>query len=105
VGYRVAYQRGFGWRALSLAIGAVLPLASNIPPARADADAVDGVVVVCPDLAEATSAELEARARATLLTSELSATVAISCVGEGVVMVQVDAGGDSVTLKFQHFLA
>jgi len=101
VGYRVAYQRGIGWRALSSAIGAILPLASNIPSARADADAVDGVVVVCPDLAEATAAELEARARATLLTSDLPANVAISCVGEGVVVVQVDAGGDSVSLKLR----
>ena len=57
--------------------------------------------MVCPNLAEATAAELEARARATLLTSDLSATVAISCVGEGVVVVQVDAGGDSVTLKLR----
>lgn len=97
----MANQRGIGWRALSWAIGAILPLASNIPSARADADAVDGVVVVCPDLPEATAAELEARARATLLTSDLSATVAISCVGEGVVVVQVDAGGDSVTLKLR----
>jgi hypothetical protein len=101
VGYRVAYQRGFGWRALSSAVGALLPLVLNIPPVRADADAIDGVVVACPNLAEATAAELEARARATLLTSDLSATVAISCVGEGVVVVQVDAGGDSVTLKLQ----
>jgi hypothetical protein len=98
VGYRVAYQPGFGWRALSWAIGALLPPAFNIPPARADA--IDGVAVVCPDLPEAASAELEARARATLLTSDQSATVAISCVGETVV-VQVDAGGDSVTLKLR----
>jgi hypothetical protein len=104
VGYRVGYQRGFGWRALSWAIGVPLPLALNIPPARAD-DAVDGVVVVCPDLPEARTAELEARARATLLTSELSATVAISCVGEGTVVVQVDAGGDSVTLKLRVLAA
>lgn len=75
-----------------------LSLALNIPPARADADANDGVVVACPDLPEAITAELEARARATLLTTDLSASVAISCVGEGVV-VQVNAGGDSVTLK------
>jgi hypothetical protein len=100
VGYRVGYQRGFGWRALSLALGVVLPLALNIPPARADADAIDGVVVVCPDLPEARTAELEARARATLLTSDLSATVAISCVGERVV-VEVDAGDDSVTLNLR----
>ena len=97
VGYRVAYQRGF-WRALSWAVGAVVPLVLNIPSARA---AADGVVVVCPGLAEAPAAELEARARATLLTSELSATVAISCVGEGAVVVQVEAGGDSVTLKLR----
>jgi hypothetical protein len=100
VGYRVAYQRGFGWRALSLAIGIPLPLALNIPLARADVSANDGVVVACPDLAEARTAELEARARATLLTTDLSATVAISCVGDGVV-VQVDAGGESVTLKLR----
>jgi hypothetical protein len=100
VGYRVAYQRGFGWWALSLAIGIPLPLALNIPSARADADVIDGVVVVCPDLPEARTAELEARARATLLTSDLSATVAISCVGEAVV-VQVSAGDDSVTLKLR----
>jgi hypothetical protein len=100
VGYRVAHQRGFGWRALALAIGVPLPLALNIPPARADADATDGVVVACPDLPEARTAELEARVRATLLTSDLSATVAISCVGEGVV-VQVEAGDDSVTLKLR----
>jgi hypothetical protein len=100
VGYRVGYQRGFGWRALSPALGVLLPLALNIPPALADADAIDGVAVVCPDLPEARTAELEARARATLLTSDLSATVAISCVGE-VVVVQVDAGDDSVTLKLR----
>ena len=100
VGYRVTYQRGFGWRALSLAIGAPLPLALNISPARADTDAIDGVEVACPDLPEAPAAELEARARATLLTSDLSATVAISCDGERVV-VQVNAGDDSVTLKLR----
>jgi hypothetical protein len=105
VGYRVAYQRGIGWRALSLAIGAILPLASNIPPARASTNAADGVVVVCPRLDEAPAAELEARARATLLTSDLSATVAISCLGEGVVVVQVDAGGESVTLKLRVLTA
>jgi hypothetical protein len=88
-----------------LAFGAILPLASNIPPARAYANAADGVVVVCPRLAEAPAAELEARARATLLTSELSATVAISCLGEGVVVVQVDAGGESVTLKLRVLAA
>jgi hypothetical protein len=104
VGYRVGYQRGFGWRALSSALGVALPLALNIPPARADVDAIDGVVVACPDLPEARTAELEARARATLLTSELSATVAISCVGEQVV-VQVDAGDDSVTLKLRVLAA
>jgi hypothetical protein len=104
VGYRVGYQRGFGWRALSLSIGVPLPLALNIPPARADAGAIDGVVVVCPDLPEARTAELEARARATLLTSDLSATVAISCIGEQVV-VQVDASDDSVTLKLRVLAA
>ena len=83
----------------------MLPLVLNILPARADAEGADGVVVVCPDLAEATSAELEARARATLLTSDLSATVAISCVGEGVVVVQAEAGGDSVTLKLKVIAA
>jgi hypothetical protein len=88
-----------------LAIGAILPLASNIPPARAYANAADGVVVVCPRLAEAPAAELEARARATLLTSDLSATVAISCHGDGVVVVQVDAGGESVTLKLRVLTA
>ena len=105
MGYRVAYQRGIGWRALSSAIGAILPLALNIPPARAGADPVDGVALVCPNLAEATSAELEARARATLLTSDLSATVAISCINEGVVVVQVDAGGDSVSLRLRVLAA
>lgn len=100
MGYRVAYQRGIGWRALSLAIGIPLPLALNIPLARADVSATDGVVVACPELPEARTAELEARARATLLTTELPATVAISCVGDGVV-VQVDAGGESVTLKLR----
>jgi hypothetical protein len=101
VGYRLAYQRGSGWRALSLPIAAILPLVLNIPPALADADAVNGVAVVCPNLAEATAAELEARARATLLTSDRAATVAISCVTDGVVVVQVDAGGDSVSLKLR----
>jgi hypothetical protein len=100
VGYRVAYQRGFGWRALSLAVAGFLPFALNIPAARADANAIDSVVVACPDLPEATAAELEARARATLLTSDLPATVAISCVGEAVV-VQVSAGDESVTLKLR----
>jgi hypothetical protein len=57
-------------------------------------------VVTCPDLPEATAAELEARARATLLTTDLPATVAISCAGERVV-VQADAAGDSVTLKLR----
>jgi hypothetical protein len=83
-----------------LAIGALLPLALNISPARADANGIEGVVVACPDLPEATAAELEARARATLLTSDLSATVSISCVGEAVV-VQVNAGDDGVTLKLR----
>lgn len=83
-----------------MAMGALLPLAFNISPARADADATEGVVVACPDLPEATAAELEARSRATLLTSDLSATVAISCVGEAVA-VQVNAGDDSVTLKLR----
>lgn len=81
-------------------MGAAMPLASNIPLVRA-ASAGGDVVVACPDLAEATSAELEARARATLLTSDLAATVAISCVGEGAVVVQVAAGGDSVTLQLR----
>jgi hypothetical protein len=83
-----------------LAIGVSLPLAFNIPLARADADAAGEVVVVCPDLPEARAAELEARARATLLTSDLSATVTISCVGERVA-VQVDVGDDSVTLTLR----
>jgi hypothetical protein len=97
VGDRAVYQRGSGWRAISAGWGLLLPLALNIPSAQADAGA-NGVQVVCPDLPEARTAELEARARATLLTSDLSANAAISCVGEAVV-VQVDAGGDSVTLK------
>lgn len=80
------------------AIGLVLPLLSNIPSARAEASTPDGVAVLCPNLPEAMTAELEARARATLLTSDISATAIISCSSEGVV-VQVDAGGDSVTLK------
>jgi hypothetical protein len=100
VGYRVGQQRGFGWRAISWAFGTLLSVALNIPPARAVADATDPVVVVCPDLPQAKAAELEARARATLLTSDLSATVAISCAGEQVV-VQVDAGDGSVTLKLR----
>jgi hypothetical protein len=100
VGYRVVQQRGFGWRAISWAFGTLLSAALNIPPARAAADATDPVVVACPDLPRAKAAELEARARATLLTSDLSATVAISCAGEQVV-VQVDAGDDSVTLKLR----
>lgn len=100
MGYRVGYQRGFGWRAISWALAAALPLASNIPLARADAAATDGVVVACPDLPQERTAELEARARATLLTSDLSATVTITCLGERVA-VQVDAGDDSVTLKLR----
>ena len=55
------------------------------------------MAVICPDLPEAIAAELEARARATLLTSDLSVSVTISCAGEAVA-VQVDAGDDSVTL-------
>jgi hypothetical protein len=100
VGYRVGQQRGFGWRAISWAFGTLLSAALNIPPARAVADATDPVVVACPDLPQAKAAELEARARATLLTSDLSATVAISCAGEQVV-VQVDAGDDGVSLKLR----
>jgi hypothetical protein len=100
VGYRVGHQRGFGWRAISWAPGTLLSLALNIPPARAAADGIDPVVVACPGLPQAKAAELEARARATLLTSDLSATVAISCVDEGVV-VQVHADDDSVTLKLR----
>jgi hypothetical protein len=97
VGDRVAYRRGFGWRALSSALGAALLCTSNIPAARASDD---GAVVNCPDLSEATTAELEARARATLLTSELPATAAISCVGE-TIQVRVDAGVESVTLSLR----
>ncbi len=104
MGHRVVYRRGFGWRALSLAVGLPLPLAFNIPSARADASAVNQVVVTCPGLPEAAAAELEARARATLLTSDLSATVAISCVGERVEL-QVDTGADSVTLKLRVLTA
>ena len=104
VGYRVGRQRGFGWRAISWALGTLLSLALNIPPARAIAEGSDPVVVACPGLPQAKTAELEARARATLLTSDLSATVAISCVGERVV-VQVDAGDDSVTLKLRVLAA
>jgi hypothetical protein len=69
VGDRAVYQRGSGWRAISAGWGLLLPLALNIPSARADAGA-NGVQVICPDLPEARTAELEARARATLLTSD-----------------------------------
>ncbi|MDF3068320.1 MAG: hypothetical protein K0R38_3921 [Polyangiaceae bacterium] len=100
MGYRVGYRRGFGCWAISCALGAPLPLASNIPFARADAAATDGVVLACPDLLPEKTAELEARARATLLTSDLSATVTITCMAERVA-VQVDAGDDSVTLKLR----
>lgn len=97
VRYRFAYQRGSGPRVILWAIGALLSLAWNIPAARA---AGDGVVVDCPDLPEAPAAELEARARATLLTSDLPATAAISCAGEDVV-IHVQAGDDGVTLKLR----
>jgi hypothetical protein len=100
VGYRFAYQRGFGQQVISAASTASLWLASNIPSARASGDGVDDVVVVCPELPEARTAELEARARASLLTSELSATAAISCASDGVV-IRVVAGDDSVTLKLR----
>jgi hypothetical protein len=83
-----------------LAVAASVPFAFNIPSARADTSASNEVVVQCPGLAEAAAAELEARARATLLTSDLSATAVISCVGERV-EVQVDTGADSVTLKLR----
>ncbi|MES1186018.1 MAG: hypothetical protein ABUL60_19545, partial [Myxococcales bacterium] len=97
VGYRFGFRRGSGQRVISLAGAAQLCLGLNIPSARA---ASDGVVVTCPELPEARAAELEARARATVLTSELSATVAISCSGDGVV-VRVEAGDDGVTLKLR----
>jgi len=57
-------------------------------------------VVDCADLPEALAAELEARARATLLTSDLPATATISCTGENVV-IHVQAGDDGVTLKLR----
>jgi len=95
VGYRFRFRRGFGQRVTSLAGALLLWPALNIPSARA---ADEGVSVMCPELAEARTAELEARARATLLTSELAATAAISCSGDTVV-IRVEAGDESVTLK------
>jgi len=95
VGYRFGFRRGFGQRVIPLGAAALLWPALNIPSARA-ADA--GVTVACPELPEARAAELEARARATLLTSELAATVAISCSGDAV-MIRVEVGDESVTLK------
>jgi hypothetical protein len=99
VGYRFGFRRrrGFGQRVISLAWAPLLWLASNIPPARA---AGDGAIVACPELPEERTAELEARARATLLTSELSATAAISCSGDTVV-IRVEAGDDTVSLKLR----
>jgi len=95
VGYRFGFRRGFGQRVFSLALlSAVWPVL-NIPSALA---ADGGVTVACPELPEARAAELEARARATLLTSELGATVAISCSSD-VVVIRVEAGDESVTLK------
>lgn len=58
------------------------------------------MVVACPDLPDGRAAELEARARATLLTSDLSATATISCAGDGV-KVRVVAGDDSATLELR----
>ena len=97
MGYRFGFRRGFGQRVISLAGASVLWLALNIPSARA---ADEGVVVACPELPEARTAELEARARATLLTSELAATAAISCSGDTVV-IRVEAGDDTVSLKLR----
>ena len=95
--YRFAYQRGSGQRVIRWATGALLSLVWNIPSVQA---AGEGPVVDCPDLPEALTAELEARARATLLTSDLPATAAISCAGEDVV-IHVQAGDDGVTLKLR----
>lgn len=95
MGYRFGFRRGFGQRVVSLAVVPLLWPAFNIPSARA---ADGGVTVACPELPEARTAELEARARATLLTSELAATAAISCSGDSVV-IRVEAGDESVTLK------
>jgi hypothetical protein len=97
VGYRFGFRRGFGQRVISLAEALLLCLALNIPSARAAGDAT---IVACPELPEARTAELEARARATLLTSELAATAAITCSEDGVV-IRVEAGDDSVTLKLR----
>lgn len=97
VGYRFAFQRGFGRRVISLAGASLLRLVLNIPSAQAASDAA---IVSCPDLPEARTAELEARARATLLTSELAATAAISCSGDSV-LIRVEAGDDAVTLKLR----
>jgi hypothetical protein len=97
VGYRFGFQRGFGRRVISLAGASLLRLALNIPSAQAASDAA---IVSCPDLPEARTAELEARARATLLTSELAATAAISCSGDAV-LIRVEAGDDVVTLKLR----
>ena len=95
VSKRFAYQRGLGRRVIFLTSAALLGFASNIPPARA---AGDGVVVACPELPGA--AELEARARATLLTSEVAATASISCAGDSVV-IRVEAGDDGVTVNLR----
>jgi hypothetical protein len=92
-----AYQRGLGRRAIFLTGAALLGLVSNIPPARA---AGEGVVVACPELPEARTAELEARARATLLTSEVAAKASISCAGDAVV-IRVEAGDDGVTINLR----
>ena len=97
VGYRFGFRRGFGQRVISLAGASLLALVLNIPSARA---AGDGAIVACPELPEERTAELEARARATLLTSELAATAAISCSGNAVV-IRVEAGDDSVTVKLR----
>ena len=97
VGYRFGFQRGFGRRVISLAGASLLRLALNIPSARA---AGDEAIVTCPELPEARTAELEARARATLLTSELAATAAITCSGDAV-LIRVEAGDDVVTLKLR----
>lgn len=97
MGYRFGFRRGFGQRVISLAGVCLLWPALNIPSARA---ADEGVTVACPDLPEARTAELEARARATLLTSELAATAAISCSGDTVV-IRVEAGDDSVMVKLR----
>ncbi|MEO8902741.1 MAG: hypothetical protein ABI488_11985 [Polyangiaceae bacterium] len=94
---RFAFQRGLGRRVIFLTGAASLGLVSNIPPARA---AGEGVVVACPELPEARTAELEARARATLLTSEVAANASISCAGDAVV-IQVEAGDDGVTINLR----